>query len=92
MSANENDVASSSNLEDLHRKEPSLIRRSNQLGKECNLFNLEGVSLAKGRVTTYDSREEILDDILGNDQVSLTILYCLKDILVVMTIQKWLFA
>jgi hypothetical protein len=35
-------------------------------------------------------KEAILDDILGHDHVSLTILYCLGDISMVMTIWKCL--
>jgi hypothetical protein len=38
---------------------------------------------------TFDSREVILDDILGDDHFGLTILYYLGDISTVMTIWKW---
>jgi hypothetical protein len=34
----------------------------------------------KGRVMVSDPREAIMDDILGHDHVSLTILYYLGDI------------
>jgi hypothetical protein len=37
-------------------------------------------------------KEAILDDILGHDHVSLTILYYLGNILAVMTIWKWMLA
>jgi hypothetical protein len=37
----------------------------------------------------FDMREAILDDILGDGHVGLTILYCPGNILAVMTIWKW---
>jgi len=41
-------------------------------------------------VTVVDTKEAILDDILGHDHVGLTILYCPKSISEVMIIWKWL--
>ncbi len=43
----------------------------------------------KGHVMVFDMKEAILDNILGHDHVGLTILYCLRDILAVLTIWKW---
>jgi len=43
----------------------------------------------RGHVTTSNPREAILDDILKHDHAGLTILYCLGDISIVMTIWKW---
>ncbi len=40
-------------------------------------------------MTTSNSRGAIVDNILGDDHVSLIIFYCPKNILVVMTIWKW---
>ncbi len=42
----------------------------------------------KGHVTTFDSREGIMDDILKDDHFGWSILYYLGDILAVMTIWK----
>ncbi len=68
--ANEDDVASSPNLEDLHWKEASPIGCSSWHKKECNLLNLEGVFLARGCVIGFDSREAILDDSFGDDHAA----------------------
>ncbi len=43
----------------------------------------------KGHVMVFDMKEAILDNILGHDHVDLTILYCLRNILAVLTIWKW---
>jgi hypothetical protein len=43
----------------------------------------------KGHVMIFDIREAILDNIFRHDHVDLTILYCLKVILAVLTIWKW---
>ncbi len=40
-------------------------------------------------MTTFDPRKAILDDILGDDHVGLTIFYCRRYISTVMTIWKW---
>jgi hypothetical protein len=40
----------------------------------------------------FDPKESILDNILGDDHVGLTILYYLGNISIVMTIWKWLLA
>ncbi len=37
----------------------------------------------------FDLKEAILDNILGHDHVDLTIFYCLRDILIILTIWKW---
>jgi hypothetical protein len=42
----------------------------------------------KGCVTIFDPREAIFDNILGHDHVDLTVLYCLRDISIVMIIWK----
>ncbi len=78
LNANENGVASLLNLEDIHQEKVSLIGCSSWCGKECNLLDLETVFLAKGCVVAFDPRETILDDILGHDHVSLTILCCME--------------
>jgi hypothetical protein len=70
----------------MHRREASLIGHSNWHGKECNVQDLENVFLTKGRVTTFDPREVIMDNILKDDHFGLTILYCLGDISMIMTI------
>jgi hypothetical protein len=43
-------------------------------------------------MTTFDPKEAIMDDILENDHVNLTIFYYIGDISAVMTIWKWLVA
>ncbi len=78
LCANENGVASSPNLEDIHRKKTLLIGHSSWCGMECNLLDLEGVFLVRGRVVASNPRETIMDDILGHDHVGLTILYCME--------------
>jgi len=87
---NEDNVASLPNLKDMRQTKPPQIRHIIWHGKEFDLLNPEGVLLTKGRVMVSDRKEVILDEILRHDHVSLTILYCLGDILVVMTIWKWL--
>jgi hypothetical protein len=76
FTSNEDNMASLFNLENMLWRKASLIRHSNSNGKECNLLDLEGVNLVNGRVTTFDPREVILDDILGHDHANFTILYC----------------
>ncbi len=71
--ANEDNVASSLNFENLHQREAPLIGHNNWRKKECDLLDLEGVFLARGHVMTSNSREAILDDIFRDDHVSLTI-------------------
>ncbi len=46
----------------------------------------------KGCVRVFDMREAILDNGFRHDHVDLTILYCPRDILVELTIWKWLLA
>ncbi len=58
-------------------------------GKECDLLDLEGVFLVKGHVTASNPRKAIMDDILGQDHVDLTIYYYTRNISMVMTIWKW---
>ncbi len=87
---NEDNVVSSPNLEDMRQIKASQIGHINWRGRECDLLNLESNFLAKGRVMLFDRREVILDQIVGHDHVGLTIFYCLGDILMVMTIWKWL--
>jgi hypothetical protein len=40
-------------------------------------------------VITFDPREAILDNILGQDHVGLTIFYYPRDLSMIMTIWKW---
>jgi hypothetical protein len=58
-------VPSLPNLEDMHWREAPLIGRNSWPQKECNLQDLEGVFLVKGRVMTSNPREVILDNIIG---------------------------
>jgi hypothetical protein len=90
FSVNEDDVASLPNLKDMCQTKLLQIKHIIWHGKEFDLLNPEGVLLTKGYVMVFDRKEIILDEILGHDHVSLTILYYLGDILVVMTIWKWL--
>jgi hypothetical protein len=87
--ANEDDVVSFLNLKDMCQREASPKRRSSWHGKECNLQHPDNVIFARGCVTTFNLRGTILDDIFGDDHVSLTIFYCVRNILAVMTIWKW---
>jgi hypothetical protein len=48
-----------------------------------------GLFVANGRVIACDPREVVLDNKLGEDHVGVTILYCLNNISMVMTIWKW---
>ncbi len=57
-------------------------------GMECDVVDVEGVFVAKGRIIACDPREVVLDLDLG-DHVGILILYCLNDILVVISIWKW---
>jgi hypothetical protein len=66
-------VASLPNLKYIHQKEVLFIRDNSWHGKECDLQDLEGVLLTKGCVTIFDLREAILDNILRDDHVGLTI-------------------
>jgi len=78
-------VASSLNLKDMCQKEALPIRCRSERGRECDILDLGGVFFMKGHVTIFDMKEAILDNILGHDHVDLTIFYCLKNILVVLT-------
>jgi len=89
FSANENDVASLFNLENMCRREVLPIGHNNWCEKECNLQDPEGVFLVKGCVMASNLREVILENILGDDHVGLTILYCPRNISMVITIWKW---
>jgi hypothetical protein len=71
------------------QKEVSLMGRSSWCKKECDHVDPEGVFFTRGHVTTFDPKEAIFDDILGDDHVSLTIIYYLGDISTVMSIWKW---
>jgi hypothetical protein len=88
LSANEDDVSSSPNLEDKCRRVISPIGHNNWCKKECDLQDPKGGFFVKGRVTTSYLKEAILDNILGDDHVSLAILCCLEDISTIMTIWK----
>ncbi len=55
-------------------KRSSAIGCNNWHGKECNLLDLEGVFLTKDHVMASNPREAILDNILEQDHVDLTIL------------------
>ncbi len=82
-------MVSSFNLEDMRQRKAPPIGCNNWRGRECDFLDHEGVFLMKGCVAVFDMREAILDNILGHDHVDLTIFYCPKDILVVLTIWKW---
>ncbi len=56
---------------------------------ECDVVDVEGVYVDREWIIVCDSREEVLDDDLGEDHVGLFILYCLNDILVIMNIWRW---
>jgi len=84
FNANENDVASLFNLKNMCQKEASPIGRSNWHRKDCDIQDLEGVFLAKGHMTAFDSKEAIMDNILGDDHVALTILYYPRNISMLM--------
>jgi hypothetical protein len=58
---------------------------------ECDVVDVEGVFIAKGRIIACDPREVVLDDDLG-DHVGNFILYCINYILVIMSIWRWLFS
>jgi hypothetical protein len=80
FNVNEDDVASLLNLKDMCRKEAPPIRHSNWCKKECDLQDFEGVFLVRSRGMASDLKEVILDNILGNDHVGLTMFYCLANI------------
>jgi hypothetical protein len=88
LSAHEDDVASSPNLEDMRQKEVLPIGRSSWCKKECDLQDPKGVFFVKGHVMAIDPKEVILKDILGDDHVSLTIIYYIEDISTIMIIWK----
>jgi hypothetical protein len=90
LNANEDNVASLLNFEDMRQREALPIGCSSWHRKECDLQDREGDFLLKGHVTKFDPREAILDNIIGDYHVDLTILYCLGNISMIMTIWKWL--
>ncbi len=80
-------MANSPNLKDMRRKEAPPIRHNNWHRKECDFLDLEGVFLVRGHVIIiFDPKESILDNILRDDHVNLTILYYLGNISMIMTI------
>jgi len=86
---NEDNVESLPNLENMCRREAPPIKHSSWCKKKCDLQDLDGVFFVRGCVMASDLREVILDNILGDDHVSLTIFYYLGDISTIMTIWKW---
>jgi hypothetical protein len=56
--ANEDDVASSPNLQDMHQRKVPPIGCSSWHRKECGLLNPEGVSFAKNHVTVSNPRKK----------------------------------
>jgi hypothetical protein len=66
------------------------LGRCNWRGTKCDVVDVEGVFIARGQVIACDLREAMLDDDLGKDHVGILILYCLDDILTVMSIWRWL--
>ncbi len=48
-----------------------------------------GLFVASGCVIDYDPREVIFDNQLAEDHVGMSILYCLNNVFMVMTIWKW---
>ncbi len=82
-------MVSSSNLQDMCQKEASLIGCRIWHRTERDLQDLEGVFLAKRHMMASNLREAILDNILGDDDVNLTIVYCPGNISIVMIIWKW---
>jgi len=69
----------------------NIIRRckSQWRGVECDLLDVDGIFIAKGRVIAFNLMEVVFDDQLGEDHVGLRILYCLGIVLVIMMIWKW---
>ncbi len=60
-----------------------------QQGAKHELVDDVGLFIASGHVIACDPRETIVDNLLGEDHVKMSILYCLNNILAVMTIWKW---
>jgi hypothetical protein len=89
LGVDEDDVASLPNLQNMHQREAPPIGCSNWHKKECGLFNPKGIFFAKNHVTTSNLTKAILDDSLGDDHISLTILYYPRDISTIMTIWNW---
>jgi hypothetical protein len=48
-----------------------------------------GLFIVSGHVIACDPREAVLDNKLGEDHVGVSILYCLNNVLEVMTTWKW---
>jgi len=51
-----------------------------------------GLFIVNGCVIACDLKEVVLDNQLGEDHVRTSILYCLNNVLAIMTIWKWLLA
>ncbi len=58
-------------------------------GVECELVDDVGLFIASGHVISCDPKEVVLDNQLGEDHVGVSILYCLNNISMVITIRKW---
>jgi hypothetical protein len=82
-------VASSSDLKDMCQRKAPLIGCRIWHRKERDLQDLEGVFLAKCHMMASNLREEIMENILRDDDVNLTIIYCPRNISAVMIIWKW---
>jgi len=57
-------------------------------GRKCELVNHVGKIIAEGRIVSYDPKELILDDNLGETEVGVTILNYPKDTSQIMTIWR----
>jgi len=64
LSANEDNVASLPNLEDMLQNEALLVKCNNWHGKECDFQYPKGIFLMRGHVMTFDLKKVIMDDIL----------------------------
>ncbi len=86
FNANEDDVASSFNLKNMHQKEVSLIGHNSWYGKDYDHQDPKGIFLIRGHMMAFDLKEAIMDDILRDDHVRLTIFYYFGDISTIMIV------
>jgi hypothetical protein len=65
------------------------MKRREWCGRNRELVNHVGKNIVEGKIVACDPKEPVLDDDLGEIDVGVTILNCLKDKLLIMSIWKW---
>jgi hypothetical protein len=84
----EEDALSTSDMQEGMKFFP-YMKRMEWCGRKRELVNHVGKNIVEGRIVTCDPKEPILDDDIGETDVGVTILNCLKDKSLIMSIWKW---